>query len=93
MMGKRWITVSAGLYHTCAVKDDHFLLCWGRNDSGQLGDGTTVHKNIPTLVGMDMNWGSVSAGEAHTCGVRTTGTLWCWGDNFYGKLGIGFCGW
>jgi len=63
--------VSAGAYHTCGVKTDHSVACWGYNYSGEATppDGT---------------FSQVSAGEYHTCGVRTDGTLACWGDNIFG---------
>lgn len=45
-----WIYVSAGSNHTCAIKTDNTLWCWGKNASGQLGDGTTIDKSSPTMV-------------------------------------------
>jgi alpha-tubulin suppressor-like RCC1 family protein len=85
-----WVSVSsAGGVHTCGVKTDGTLWCWGRNEFGQLGDGTTVDKNTPTQVGTGTNWGSIFAGFDHTCGIKTDGTLWCWGHNNYGQLGDG----
>jgi alpha-tubulin suppressor-like RCC1 family protein len=63
------------------------LYCWGYNASGQLGDGTTTKRNVPTLVsGGFTDWSSVSVGVEHTCGLRA-GMLYCWGKNTYGRLG------
>jgi alpha-tubulin suppressor-like RCC1 family protein len=85
-----WATVAAGISHTCAVKTTGTLWCWGDNDSGQLGDGTTTDSLVPVQESTDASdWASVSAGAFHTCAVKTTGTLWCWGSNFSGELGDG----
>jgi hypothetical protein len=80
--------VEAGGHHTCAIKTNGSLWCWGYNYYGQLGIGTWLDKKVPTQVS-GTNWVTVSAGWAYTCGVKTDGTLWCWGDNEDGQLGIG----
>jgi alpha-tubulin suppressor-like RCC1 family protein len=74
---------------TCAIRSDGTLWCWGGNESGQLGDGTTKSRNAPVQVGDDRNWASVSPGGSHTCAIRTDGSLWCWGGNYVGQLGLG----
>ena len=83
-----WIYVSAGYYHTCAIRDDNSLWCWGRNNHGQLGIGNTSNKNVPVRVN-SWSWKMVSAGGYHTCAVATNNVLDCWGYNYYGQLGIG----
>jgi alpha-tubulin suppressor-like RCC1 family protein len=63
-MGNSGVTaVAAGGHHTCAIKSGA-LYCWGYNDYGQLGDGTTTHRNTPVAV-TDMGSGvtAVAAGE------------------------------
>ena len=87
-----WAAVTAGIYHTCAVKTDHTLWCWGDNASGQLGDGTTTLQPSPVPVqvsGQATDWAAVSAGGGYTCAVKIDGTVWCWGSNGYGQLGDG----
>jgi alpha-tubulin suppressor-like RCC1 family protein len=81
--------ISSGDYHTCAIKTDGSLWCWGKNNYGQLGIGNTTSKNTPTRVGTDNDWQSVFAGGSHTCAIKTNGSLWCWGRNIYGQLGDG----
>ena len=49
--GVKFVGVSAGGYHTCGATADGSLYCWGRNDKGQLGDGTTVNRLTPVRVG------------------------------------------
>jgi alpha-tubulin suppressor-like RCC1 family protein len=85
-----WVAVSAGRYHTCALRSNGQIYCWGANFVGQLGDGTATNRSTPTLVsGGFTDWVAVFAGGSHTCGVRSAGSLYCWGDNSYGKLGDG----
>ncbi|GIE76932.1 hypothetical protein Aph02nite_28820 [Actinoplanes philippinensis] len=84
-----WSDVAAGSYHTCAIRDDRSAWCWGSNDDGELGDGTTVGRTRPVRVDGGGAWASVSPGYDHTCGIRTDGTLWCWGGNSSGQLGTG----
>jgi alpha-tubulin suppressor-like RCC1 family protein len=45
-----WIAVSAGQSHTCAIKIDGSLWCWGDNSKGQLGDGSTIGRTKPILI-------------------------------------------
>jgi len=80
--------VSAGLWHTCAVKTDGSLWCWGSNGYGQLGDGTNTGRTTPVQI-MSSGVSSVSLGLWHTCAVKTDGSLWCWGTNWSGQLGDG----
>lgn len=89
--------VYAGGNSTCAVKSN-ILYCWGRNDQGQLGDGTTTDRNVPTPVaapfntaGSVMTSGGFAMGPGHSCATSFSGSygLYCWGDNAYGQLGDG----
>ena len=86
-----WTAVSAGGRHSCAIKNDGTLWCWGNNEHGRTGlgddDGITLVPTHLTAAGDD--WGSVSAGLAHTCARRSDGTLWCWGNNAHGRTGLG----
>ena len=87
-----WSSVSAGGFHTIAVKTDGTLWAWGANSNGQLGDGTNgsgTNKNTPVQVGTANDWASVSVGGNHTIAVKTDGTLWAWGYNYDGQLGDG----
>jgi hypothetical protein len=83
-----WATVSAGVYHTVAVKTDGTLWTWGDNADGELGDGTGINRSSPVQVGADTHWAFVAA-NWHTLAVKTDGTLWAWGPNWFGELGDG----
>ncbi|HEY6478279.1 MAG TPA: RCC1 repeat-containing protein, partial [Polyangia bacterium] len=78
--------VSAGGAHSCAELTNGSVWCWGANDSGQLGDGTTVDRPMPARVAGAA--GAVSAGALHTC-ASAAGHTRCWGSDTSGQLGDG----
>ena len=79
--------VSAGSTHVAAVCCDSTLWVWGKNNIGQLGNGTTSDCLRPVKI-MD-NVKQVSTGFAHTLALCCDGSLWAWGWNKYGQLGDG----
>ena len=64
--------ISARGNHTCMVKTDGSIACWGYNDDGQATPPSG-------------EFTSVSAGIGHTCGVTADGSVKCWGDDYYGQ--------
>jgi alpha-tubulin suppressor-like RCC1 family protein len=82
-------TITAGFRQTLAIKTDLSLWAWGRNDFGQLGDGTNADKNAPVQVGGARDWAAVSAGYFYTLALKTDLSLWAWGRNDDGQLGDG----
>jgi alpha-tubulin suppressor-like RCC1 family protein len=84
-----WTLVSAGTNHTCGITNAGALHCWGYNDHGMLGDGTTDGRTYPVRVGTDEDWFMVSAGGEHTCAVKEDKRLFCWGWNAHGQVGDG----
>jgi alpha-tubulin suppressor-like RCC1 family protein len=80
--------VSAGGAHTCALFASGQVQCWGANESGQLGDGTTDARALPAAVSGLTDATSISSGHAHTCARTRSGTR-CWGNNAFGQLGDG----
>ncbi len=85
-----WCQISAGSYHSLAVRQNGTAWAWGNNTQGRLGDGTTVSKTSPvSVVGGFTDWCQVSGGQAHSLGVRQNGTAWAWGCNGQGRLGDG----
>jgi hypothetical protein len=80
--------LTAGGAHTCALVADSTAVCWGANDHGQLGRGTTTpFETGPAAVGGGHKWQAISAGDRHTCGVTAAGAALCWGANGSGQLG------
>ena len=90
-LGRKAVEVSAGSYHTCSVFDDGSVRCWGSNEFGQLGDGTTIERTSPVSVdlGQGMSALGISSGESHTCAVLNDYSVKCWGQNSNGQLGDG----
>ena len=84
-----WAQAAAGAQHTCAIRTDGTLWCWGDGLLGQLGDRATADSASPVQVGTRTNWTAVTAGDNHTCALHADPTLWCWGQNYWGQLGIG----
>jgi alpha-tubulin suppressor-like RCC1 family protein len=87
--GPGWSSITAGTLHSCGIRVDGTLWCWGRNDSGQIGTSSSDSEDdVPVQIGSG-TWSAVSAGGIHTCAIDTDQQLWCWGDDGLGELGIG----
>lgn len=81
--------ISAGDFHTCALHQDGTASCWGNNEDGQLGDGTTDQSLRPVKVADLSDAIAISAGSSHTCALRESSTITCWGSNENEQLGDG----
>ena len=82
-------SLSLGEYHACAVTSTGGVACWGRNERGQLGDGTTTARDAPVEVVGLSEVTSVAVGHAHSCALTTQHAVFCWGDNGSGQVGDG----
>ena len=94
-----WFVVSSGGLHTCGLKQNGILWCWGNNSVGQLGNGKSGHDSCPTTAAADCEnistpiqigndyWSYVDVNNVNTCALKQDGTLWCWGNNLDGQLG------
>jgi alpha-tubulin suppressor-like RCC1 family protein/ankyrin repeat protein len=86
--------VMVGQYHSLALTTSGRLLSWGKNSSGELGDGTRADKIAPVNV-IDSSGNilsgitSVAVGNNHTIALTIDGTVYGWGNNYYGQLGDG----
>jgi alpha-tubulin suppressor-like RCC1 family protein len=85
------VQVSGGEHHTCAIRSDGNVYCWGSNSNGQLGVDPTMTASTSRPVQVPMVTGAkfVSAGYLHTCAIDGSGAIWCWGANDTGQLGLG----
>jgi alpha-tubulin suppressor-like RCC1 family protein len=86
----RFVEISGGAAHACALSDDGDVWCWGANKLGQAGQGAvSAIVRSPTRVASSRRYIAVAAGAMHTCAITTSNTLDCWGFNASGELGRG----
>ncbi len=89
------ITVVSGFHHSCVLKSDKTVACWGHNQRGQVGsnsDNATIpdadrFSASPVAVPGLIDVASVTSGDTHTCALKIDGTVWCWGEGADGELG------
>lgn len=86
------VQIDGGAQHVCMVGAAGLASCWGNNDFGQLGDGTTTSSNLPVRVAKLTNLLRVVAGGAFSCALTPTGDLACWGAGESGQLANGVAG-
>jgi alpha-tubulin suppressor-like RCC1 family protein len=83
------VAISAGYYHTAALRRDESAWTWGGNYYGQLGDGTTTTRKSPVELTGITNAVGIAGGTIHTVAVISNGTVMAWGGNYHGQLGDG----
>ncbi|MEO7964782.1 MAG: Ig-like domain-containing protein [Gemmatimonadaceae bacterium] len=93
---ERFVFVTSGSFHNCALNTSGAAYCWGRDDDGQLGDHRRVNSTTPIpVVGPSgfpadaPRFMKISAGGSHTCGLTPNGSIYCWGEGTLGALGTG----
>jgi alpha-tubulin suppressor-like RCC1 family protein len=88
--GLRFMSITTGDDHTCALTAGGEAYCWGRNTRGQLGDATYLERHSPTKVTRtELVFVELRARRNLTCGRVAAGYLYCWGWNAHGGLGAG----
>ncbi len=86
----RFVRLAAGYVHTCGLTADGSAYCWGWNGRGELGDGTTQTRTVPSPVATTLRFSTMVGGTGPvTCGVTGTGQAYCWGQNSGGQVGDG----
>lgn len=88
LSGVTALATGSGARHSCAIAGGT-LFCWGKNDFGQLGDGTNTNRSLPVAVPRVSAVVAATVSAQNTCAVLANGQVWCWGDNSEGQLGIG----
>lgn len=84
---RHWKRVDTGWYHTCGVRKNKRLFCWGDNTHGQLGLGDRRMRTKPTR--LPGRWRKVAVEGWTTCAVKKNRSLHCWGRNLLGQVGDG----
>jgi alpha-tubulin suppressor-like RCC1 family protein len=82
------LNTQGGNAHTCAITEAGVPYCWGWNGNGQIGDGTTIDRLVPTLVQGNLILSTIALGGTSSCGMLDK-SIWCWGSNSSGQLGNG----
>jgi alpha-tubulin suppressor-like RCC1 family protein len=91
-VGRTAIALNSGGEHTCAILDDSSVSCWGKGNSGMLGNGDNSDKYTPTLtssLGTGRTAVAISSGGGHTCAILDNSSVSCWGGGNSGRLGNG----
>src|SRR5262245_26749309 len=75
--------ITGGDQHFCLIRTDGSIWCWGANESGQLGNSSTMDSALPVEVRTPAgkSFVEVTASENHSCGLASDHTTWCWGAN------------
>jgi alpha-tubulin suppressor-like RCC1 family protein len=81
--------IDTGSDFTCAELSLQGINCWGRNDLGQVGDGSTTSRYVPTAPTGLSGVVRVTAGDGHACAILVDSSVHCWGWNAFGQLGDG----
>ena len=92
-IGETITSMSLGQYHSSAITSEGRVFTWGQNYYGQLGDGTTTNRLIPTEITSNFNLNAgetitgMSLGYFHSSAITSDGRVFIWGQNYYGELG------
>jgi hypothetical protein len=91
-VGRSVVSVVVGGLHTCALRDDNAVLCWGENGNGEIGLGTDIEDQWqpwrPVIFSGGRHAVTLGTGPSHTCAALDDGSLQCWGVNGDGQLGF-----
>ena len=93
--GRTATQISAGTYHACALLDNGSVSCWGRNEDGQIGIGSTVSPQsspVTALLPSGRTATQVECGAYHACALLDNSSISCWGQNEDGQIGTGGSG-
>jgi alpha-tubulin suppressor-like RCC1 family protein len=85
----QYMKLAGGDFHSCGVTVDGSARCWGRNTSGQLGNGGTTNQPSPVNFDSSNRFVAIAAGAIHSCGITAAGVVRCFGAGTNGQMGNG----
>ncbi len=88
-LGGKARAVRVGDDFSCVLLASGTVRCWGHNDHGQLGLGSTQDSHLPAMISLPGKANAIGTGAHHACAVLNDGSLYCWGDNTFGQIGDG----
>src|SRR5512147_1659379 len=77
--------LAAGSGYTCGLTSSGVAYCWGNNDYGQLGTGSTTKSPRPAAVAGGLSFSALATEFSHSCGLTSAGEVYCWGANDFGQ--------
>ena len=84
------VAITSGGDHSCALLSGGSVKCWGRNQVGQLGNGTVTYQQTTAVAVSGITTATqIAAGYWHTCALLKDGTVDCWGYSLHGEIGSG----
>ncbi len=81
------VDIAVSSTHSCVIRKNKQIACWGSNWSGELGDGSNENQIAPVAVKLIDDAANIAVGYHHTCAQRASGKVVCWGENRAGQLG------
>ncbi|GEM_PF-6280989 len=87
--GRKWIDLSAGGDHACAVDENYETWCWGINKNKKVDVRENTSSVFSTPHDTGLRFYQIYSGLDYNCGIRSQGAVYCWGLNKYGQLGNG----
>jgi alpha-tubulin suppressor-like RCC1 family protein len=79
--------VAAGTFQTCVITTTTEVKCWGKGESGELGNGTTENSSTPVIAKGLKGATQLALGDYHSCALLSNGSVMCWGQNYHGQSG------
>jgi len=84
----KYVSVSGGFRHTCAVTTEDVGMCWGDNAVGQIGNGALgTIDSLPSEIHGPVFFTHITTGDRQSCGIMPGGDAYCWGTSQEGALG------